>query len=557
VLKTILTIRRLDATDGARFQVALFDRAGLLDALADQVTLPDVTDRELIMIGAQGNSTARLDQQARTHFISILADCLESISSGASRMNWSWSSRTGVKGQPLSDVADAVATIASDSAQLGPTLQAGEPLTQQRLDNGNSAFSQYCSIPLPPLLACRLLRDLTRRESELHGQGFRLEVEDGTAVATTASGKLVQTISSVATRGASKQGVYVSTGQVAPWLPELCDILSTQPNIVLEGVPGTGKSHAILALGKSTYGDRVTTVVMHPATGYEDLIEGVRPANGELGSACNLKPRREALYFHECYGQAAGAAASEHSSPFVVRAGHFLLACARACATPSEKFLLVLDEINRCNVPRAFGELLLLIEASKRWKHNGSTWVGEHSAVLPYSGLTFFVPDNLHVLGTMNTTDRSIAPLDQALRRRFAFHRLEPFSAAELKAAIPLSTAKPLLGAAIDAWHSLNLELEERLGPDAMLGHSYFFDAERAMTTGTAPATAIRDMWRLAVLPQLIDILHSANRMNLAEHAPLTTHLATLGLALATRGEGLHRLLRVKSDSSSPSEAIT
>jgi hypothetical protein len=64
-------------------------------------------------------------------------------------------------------------------------------------------------------------------------------------------------------------------------------------------------------------------------------------------------------------------------------------------------------------------------------------------------------------------------------------------------------------------------------------------------------------MWRLAVLPQLIDILHSANRMNLAEHAPLTTHLATLGLALATRGEGLHRLLRVKSDSSSPSEAIT
>lgn len=335
------------------------------------------------------------------------------------------------------------------------------------------------------------------------------------------------------------------------------DILAQCMNLIIEGVPGTGKSYAILDLTNLVYGDRVTTVVMHPATGYEDLIEGVRPANGAFGSERNLNPIENARFFHQCYGHAFAAPATNQQGPFVVRGGHFLVACAKACARPAEKFLLVLDEINRCNVPRAFGELLLLIEASKRWKHNGSTWVGEHSAVLPYSGLTFFVPDNLHVLGTMNTTDRSIAPLDQALRRRFAFHRLEPFSAAELKAAIPLSTAKPLLGAAIDAWHSLNLELEERLGPDAMLGHSYFFDAERAMTAGTAPATAIRDMWRLAVLPQLIDILHSANRMNLAEHAPLTTHLATLGLALVTRGEGLHRLLRVKSDSSSPSEAIT
>jgi len=327
------------------------------------------------------------------------------------------------------------------------------------------------------------------------------------------------------------------------------NLLHLAPNLILEGVPGTGKSHAILDLKKSTYGERVTTIVMHPATGYEDLIEGVRPANGELGGAWNLKPRKDARYFHECYGQSVAASPSNGQGPFVVRGGHFLIACANACAHPTQKFLLVLDEINRCNVPRAFGELLLLIESSKRWKWNDQIkdWEGEHSATLPYSGLTFFVPDNLHVLGTMNTTDRSVAPLDQALRRRFAFHRLEPMEPDALKAAIGDRANEHSLAAAVDAWQALNQELEDKLGPDMMLGHSYFFDAERAMKSGKSADDAIRDMWRLAILPQLIDILHSANKAELANHPALTPHLKSLGLQLEPKGEGLHALLRVRS----------
>lgn len=329
-------------------------------------------------------------------------------------------------------------------------------------------------------------------------------------------------------------------------------LLNRAPNLILEGVPGTGKSHAILDLRRFAYEDRVTTLVMHPATGYEDLIEGVRPANGELGSAWNLKPRNAARYFHQCYGQSVPASTSNDQGQFIVRGGHFLIACANACASPAQKFLLVLDEMNRCNVPRAFGELLLLIESSKRWKWNDQDmeWDGEHGATLPYSGLTFFVPDNLHVLGTMNTTDRSVAPLDQALRRRFAFHRIEPMVPDELKSAIGERTSQPLMAESIDAWHALNQELENKLGPDMMLGHSYFFDAARAISNGTVVDAASHDMWRFAILPQLIDILHSANKAELAKHQKLVSHLESLDLELKLAGEGLHALLRVRTTDS-------
>jgi MoxR-like ATPase len=336
------------------------------------------------------------------------------------------------------------------------------------------------------------------------------------------------------------------TARVAPSrLTFVTRTLSDQKSVILEGVPGTGKSHSIELLREAVYGERITTIVMHPSTGYEDLIEGVRPTNGVLGRAFNLSPHPEAQEFWQCYGPKARKAEAAPQGLFSVRGGHFLIACAKACAIPTERHLVVLDELNRCNVPRAFGELLLLIEASKRRTWDGEKWVGDHGAVLPYSGLTFFVPDNLHVLGTINTTDRSVAPLDQALRRRFAFHRLEPMKPHLLTHALGVAAKEPVMAEAIAAWNALNGELENRLGPDMMLGHSYFFDAARAMARGTTATSAVRDMWRLAILPQLIDILHTANRADLAEHAELAPHLRSIGLKLEPKGEGLHALLRV------------
>jgi hypothetical protein len=328
---------------------------------------------------------------------------------------------------------------------------------------------------------------------------------------------------------------------------------SSPHNLILEGVPGTGKSHEITRVSKSGFAQPITTIVMHPAIGYEDMIEGVRPTAGGFESGANLNPKPGAKWFYECFGEDASRTPSGTESPFGVRAGQFLLACARACKDPERKFLVVLDEINRCNVPRAFGELLLSIEASKRWHWNEGTkkWEGDSPCVtLPYSGLQFFVPDNLYILGTMNTSDRSVAPLDQALRRRFAFHRLEPMSPADLKQALDGFGASALVGSAIDCWHALNKTLEAELGADMMLGHSYFFDAKRLREQGSEEAEALRSTWRYSLLPQLFEILHIANRIELAQFGELSRHLGAFGLEIESpRASGMHAMLRVKERS--------
>lgn len=323
--------------------------------------------------------------------------------------------------------------------------------------------------------------------------------------------------------------------------------------LILEGVPGTGKSHEITRVSKSGFAQPITTIVMHPAIGYEDMIEGVRPTAGGFESGANLNPKPGAKWFYECFGEDASRTPSGTEPPFGVRAGQFLLACARACKDPERRFLIVLDEINRCNVPRAFGELLLSIEASKRWhwKEGTKKWEGDSPSVtLPYSGLQFFVPDNLYILGTMNTSDRSVAPLDQALRRRFAFHRLEPMSPADLKQALDGFGASALVGSAIDCWHALNKTLEAELGADMMLGHSYFFDAKRLREQGSEEAEALRSTWRYSLLPQLFEILHIANRIELAQFGELSRHLGALGLEIESpRATGMHAMLRVKERS--------
>jgi hypothetical protein len=292
---------------------------------------------------------------------------------------------------------------------------------------------------------------------------------------------------------------------------------------------------------------------MHPAIGYEDMIEGVRPTAGGFESGANLNPKPGAKWFYECFGEDASRTPSGTEPPFGVRAGQFLLACARACKDPERRFLIVLDEINRCNVPRAFGELLLSIESSKRWRwsEGKKAWEGDSPSVsLPYSGLQFFVPDNLYILGTMNTSDRSVAPLDQALRRRFAFHRLEPMSPADLKQALDGFGASALVGSAIDCWHALNKTLEAELGADMMLGHSYFFDTKRLKEQGSEEAAALRSTWRYSLLPQLFEILHIANRIELTQFDDLTRHLGALGLEIESpRASGMHAMLRVKERS--------
>jgi len=236
-------------------------------------------------------------------------------------------------------------------------------------------------------------------------------------------------------------------------------ILERKGQAILYGPPGTGKTYwakqtaldlsAIGAFG-CLYADltseqKVTVngvgsnsgllrcCTFHPAFGYEDFIEGYRPQKSTGGH----------LIFEK-------------------RDGIFKTLCRDAAAS-DEKFVLLIDEINRGDIPRIFGELLTLLEKNKRGQE----------VILPLSGDKFSVPANVLVIGTMNTADRSIALLDTALRRRFGFVELMPdsftLSGAIAGEAIPL-------GPWLDA---MNSRIREHIGKDArnlQIGHAYLMD---------------------------------------------------------------------------------
>lgn len=253
------------------------------------------------------------------------------------------------------------------------------------------------------------------------------------------------------------------------------DVLDRKSQCVLYGPPGTGKTFwaertandlaSYWSFGKPFYelddvekqivtgGSQSKGLVrlccFHPAYGYEDFIEGFRP---EMIS-----------------GQIS----------FSLRDGVFKQICKEAEQSPDRKFFLIVDEINRGDIPRIFGELLTVLEKDKRGK----------GIMLPVSGETLIVPHNVLLIGTMNTADRSITLLDAALRRRFGFVELMPDSSVlkdHVVGAIPL-------GAWLDA---LNRRICEYVGRDArnlQIGHSYLLQGGRPIKDMAALRRVIRD----------------------------------------------------------------
>ena len=219
-------------------------------------------------------------------------------------------------------------------------------------------------------------------------------------------------------------------------LEQMLGLLRRKKNLILQGAPGTGKTFAAKRLAYALMGEtddsRVEVVQFHQSTAYEDVVVGLRPtAEG-------------------------GFAAAE---------GVFARFCRRAAADPGRDYVFIIDEINRANISKAFGELLMLIEAEHR---------GE-ALRLPVSGELLSVPKRLHIVGMMNTADRGLALIDYALRRRFAFFEMRPAldHPGFLRHVEAVGSSR--LEALVDVVRRLNQRIaeDEALGPGFQIGHSY------------------------------------------------------------------------------------
>jgi MoxR-like ATPase len=255
------------------------------------------------------------------------------------------------------------------------------------------------------------------------------------------------------------EGCFLPLGE----LERVLSILRSKRNLVLQGPPGTGKTWLAKRLGLALIGtngrvaqDRMRILQFHPSLSYEDFVRGWRPSS---------QGRLELVD------------------------GAFLRAIDAALSSP-DPFVLVIEEMNRGNPAQIFGELLTLIEGTKRRPEDAI-----ELAYVRRSGERVHVPENLHIVGTMNVADRSLALVDMALRRRFAFVQLEPLlnsawrSWAERKGGLE----SDVLDLIYDRLAALNgrISSDRSLGDQFRIGHSY--------VTPEAPVGAGRDWFRRVV----------------------------------------------------------
>ena len=242
----------------------------------------------------------------------------------------------------------------------------------------------------------------------------------------------------------------------------LVNLLTMKKNLILQGPPGVGKTFVAKRLAYSIIGERdterVTMIQFHQSYSYEDFILGYRPKE----------------------------------DGFELKTGPFYEFCKKASKDPTNReYFFIIDEINRGNISKIFGELLMLIEKDKR---------GEEIKLL-YTDELFTVPENLYIIGTMNTADRSIAIIDYALRRRFSFFDLKPaFESDKFETDVIEKNSNPKFKALINTIKDLNKEIsrDDSLGEGFQIGHSYF-----CPNGGSVPNEWLENIVEYEIIPLL------------------------------------------------------
>lgn len=231
----------------------------------------------------------------------------------------------------------------------------------------------------------------------------------------------------------------------------LLDVFGRSKQMILAGPPGTGKSFIANRLADFAVreGGRVERLQFHPSYQYEDFIEGIRPV----------------LATGDTHGE-DGDRRSEHIS-YAIRDGILKRLVRSALQSPAETFVLVIDELNRANVSKVFGELLFCLEYREP----------EYKVTLPYSDDDFYVPPNVRLIATMNTADRSIALIDAAFRRRFHQYTLTPNLDVIRRWHAERGEAQVGEEAAVHL-DRLNVALSDVLDKGRLIGHSFFLRAD-------------------------------------------------------------------------------